>query len=179
MHMMAGDNELVERTAAGDAAAFGVLLERHYDRIFRLAWRLTGNRTDAEDVAQDVCVGLADKLGGFRGEAGFTTWLYRVVTNACRDRQRRHATAERAKSAFAEVETLRHAADAERQDRMDWVFATLARFSDDIRETAVLVLAEQLSHGEVATILGVKESTVSWRMHELRKGLKQMADEDR
>ena len=55
----------------------------------------------------------------------------------------------------------------------------LSRFSEDIQETAVLVLSEQLNHGEVAAILRVKESTVSWRMHELRKGLKQMADKDR
>lgn len=179
MRMPTGDNELAERAAAGDAEAFRALLERHYDGIFRLAYRFTANRPDAEDVAQDVCTGLVDRLGGFRGEARFSTWLYRVVVNACRDRVRRQARGSRATAEFAAAEDLRRAADADRDAQMDWVFEMLSRFSEDIRETAILVLSEQLSHAEVAGILGVKESTVSWRMHELRKGLKQMADDDR
>lgn len=179
MRMSTGDNELAGWAAAGDADAFRALLERHYDGMFRLAFRFTGNRADAEDVAQDVCVLLADRLGAFRGEAKFTTWLYRIVINACRDRARRRATGQRATADFAAVEDLRRAADAERSEQLAWVRDMLSRFTEDIRETAVLVLGEQLSHGEVAMILGVKESTVSWRMHELRKGLKQMADDDR
>ena len=179
MRMPIGDNELAGWAAAGDADAFRVLLERHYDGIFRLAFRFTGNRADAEDITQDVCVGLVDRLGAFRGEAKFSTWLYRIVVNACCDRARRRATVQRATADFAAVEDLRRAADADRGEQMDWVWEMLSRFSEDIRETAILVLAEQLSHGEVAAILGVKESTVSWRMHELRKELKQMADDDR
>ncbi len=177
--MPTGDNELAERAGAGDADAFRVLLERHYDGIFRLAFRLAGNRADAEDIAQDVCVGLADRIEGFRGEAKFTTWLYRVVVNAAHDRARRRATADRATAAFANLENFRRSTELDRSERMGWVWDMLSHFSDEIRETAVLVLAKQLNHGEAAAILGVKESTVSWRMHELRKGLKRMADDDR
>jgi RNA polymerase sigma-70 factor (ECF subfamily) len=179
MRMPTGDNELAAWAAAGDADAFRVLLERHYDGIYRLAFRFTGNRADAEDITQDVCMALVDRIGSFRGEAKFTTWLHRIVVNACRDRGRRRATAQRATSDFGAVEDLRRAADADRGEQMAWVREMLSRFSEDIRETAILVLAEQLSHGEVAAILEVRESTVSWRMHELRKGLKQMADKDR
>jgi RNA polymerase sigma-70 factor, ECF subfamily len=178
MRMSTGDNELAGWAAAGDADAFRALLERHYDGIFRLAFRLSGSRADAEDIAQDVCVLLADRLDAFRGEAKFTTWLYRIVVNACRDRARRRATGHRATANFAAVEDLRRAAEADRSEQMAWVREMLSRFPEDIQETAVLVLAEQLSHGEAAEILGVKESTISWRMHELRKGLKQMADDD-
>ena len=179
MRMSTGDNELAGWAAAGDADAFRALLERHYDGIFRLAFRFTGNRADAEDIAQDVCIVLVDRLGAFRGDAKFSTWLYRIVVNACRDRARRRATGQLATADFAAVEDLRRAAEADRGEQMDWVWDMLSRFPEDIRETAILVLAQQLSHGEVAAILGVKESTVSWRMHELRKGLKQMADNDR
>ncbi len=162
MRMPTGDNELA-----------------HYDGIFRLAFRFTANRAYAEDIAQDACVGLVDRLGAFRGEAKFTTWLYRIVVNACRDRWRHRATAQRATADFAAVEDLRRAADADRGEQMAWVREMLSRFPQDIQETAALVLAEQLGHAEVAAILGVKESTVSWRMHELRKQLKKMADDDR
>ena len=179
MRMPTGDTELAERAAAGDAEAFRALLERHYDGIFRLAYRFIGNRPDAEDIAQDVCVGLADRLGSFRGEAKFSTWLYRIVVNACRDRWRHRAIAQRATADFAAIEDLNRAADADRGEQMDWVWQMLSRFSEDVRDTAILVLAQQLNHGEAAEVLGVKESTVSWRMHELRKELKQMADDDR
>ena len=179
MRMPTGDNELAGRAGAGDADAFRALLERHYDGIFRLAFRFTGNRADAEDVAQDVCVGLADRIDAFRGEAKFTTWLYRIVVNAARDHARRRAAGDRATAEFAKVEDLRRSADLDRSEQMSWVWDMLSRFSGEIRETAVLVLAEQLSHGEAAAILGVKESTVSWRMHELRKGLKRMTDDER
>ncbi|ODR94984.1 hypothetical protein AUC70_04255 [Methyloceanibacter stevinii] len=82
-------------------------------------------------------------------------------------------------ASFADVDDLRRAADADHASQLEWVWTTLGQFPEEIRETAVLVLAQQLSHGEVASILGVKESTISWRMHELRKNLKQRADEER
>jgi len=179
MRMPTGDKELAEQAAAGDAEAFRVLLERHYDGIFRLAYRFVRDQADAEDIAQDICISLADRLSAFRGEAKFTTWLYRIVVNACRDWARRQASGQRAMASFADVEDLRRAADADRADQLEWVWTTLSQYPEETQETAVLVLAQQLSHGEVAAILGVKESTVSWRMHELRKDLKQRADEER
>src|SRR4051812_35050221 len=83
------DAELVARTVKGDRDAFEALLERHYNRIHGLAWQLTGTRADAEDVAQDVCCTLVERIGSFRGEARFSTWLCGNVVNACRDLKRR------------------------------------------------------------------------------------------
>src|SRR5688500_3820834 len=83
------DTELVSLAVAGDRDAFATLLRRHYDRIHGLAWRLTGSRADADDIAQDVCCILVEKIGTFRGEARFTTWLCGIVYNACRDFHRR------------------------------------------------------------------------------------------
>ena len=67
------DSELVARAQAGERAAFEALLRRHYERMHRLAWRMTGSRHDADDVVQEVCCALVGKLGGFRHEARFTT----------------------------------------------------------------------------------------------------------
>ena len=69
------NSSLVAAASAGDREAFAALLERHYDRIHGLAWQLTGSRADADDIAQDVCCALVEKIGSFRGEAKFTTWL--------------------------------------------------------------------------------------------------------
>src|SRR3954468_21764031 len=82
-------DESLAALAAADRAAFEALLRRHYDRIHGLAWQLTGSRADADDIAQDVCCALVEKLGSFRGEARFTTWLTGITFNACRDMKRR------------------------------------------------------------------------------------------
>ena len=92
MLQQTADERLALSAANGDREAFGELLERHYGRILRLCLRLLGDRAEAEDLAQDVCVGLAKKIRSFRGEARFTTWLYRVVLNAGRDAMRRRAS---------------------------------------------------------------------------------------
>ena len=78
------DADLLAGAIAGEREAFRLLIERHYDRIHGLAWQLTGSRADAEDVAQDVCCTLVERIAGFRGEAKFTTWLCGIVFNACR-----------------------------------------------------------------------------------------------
>ena len=83
------DAGLVAAAIAGDHGAFESLLRGHYDRIHGLAWQLTGSRADADDVAQDVCCALVEKIGGFRGEAKFTTWLCGITFNACRDLKRK------------------------------------------------------------------------------------------
>ena len=89
MRMKTSDEDLARAAAKGDADAFASLLARHYDRIFRLAFRLTGRADQAEDLTQDICAVLPAKIAGFRAEAKFTTWLYRVVVNAAEDARRR------------------------------------------------------------------------------------------
>ena len=77
--MQVDDNSLARSAARGDRAAFAVLIERHYDRIYRLAWRWLGRRDAAEDVAQEVCVKLATAIRTFRADATFSTWAYRIA----------------------------------------------------------------------------------------------------
>lgn len=169
------DAELAIRAAEGDREAFRSLLERHYDRIFRLAWRLLGDRADAEDVTQEICVTLPRRLDGFRGASRFSTWLYRVTLNACRDFGRRRASIAALTRAYGEASDLAAGEAADRTRRSGWLAEMLASLDGALRETAVLVLDEDLSHAEAAAVLGVRESTVSWRMHELRKKLKALA----
>ena len=176
MYMKTGDNELAARAAEGDAAAFQILLERHYDSVFRIAFRFSGLREDAEDIAQDVCSSLVIKLRSFKGDAKFTTWLYRVVVNAVRDMQRKQATSGRVNRDYSELQELARGEEAEAAKETAWLYGALDSVGGDLRETAVLVLAEGMNHAEAAEILDVKESTVSWRMHELRKKLKEIAE---
>jgi RNA polymerase sigma factor (sigma-70 family) len=176
------DRDLVARAVGGDRDAFAALLRRHYDRIHRVAWRFTGSRADAEDVAQEVCCALVEKIGSFRGEARFTTWLIGIVVNACRDHRRRRLSFGRLIDGLAVLAPLAAAPDGRDAYRRSWLASELARLDPVLRTTVVLVVGEDLSHAEAARTLGVAESTVSWRMHEARRKLarrtmKQVRDE--
>jgi RNA polymerase sigma factor (sigma-70 family) len=165
------DRELVERAVEGDRDAFGNLLQRHYDRIHRIAWRLTGSETEAQDIAQEVCCTLVEKIDTFKGEAKFTTWLTGIVVNACRDHYRRSARWSRVKGGLAVLAGLARQPDGRDLYRQRWLASGLSRLKPLLRETFVLIAREDMSHAEAAYILGVAESTVSWRMHEARKQL--------
>lgn len=163
------DTALVSAAAAGDRAAFGELLQRHYDRIHGLAWQLTGSRADADDVAQDVCCTLVEKIGSFRGEAKFGTWLCGITYNACRDLRRRRRSFKGFTERLTVLAGLVQAPDGRDAYDAIWLKSAIARLKPAYRDAAVLVAGQQLSHGEAAEILGVAESTVSWRMHEVRR----------
>ena len=165
------DRALVDRAAGGDREAFATLIERHYGLIYRVGVRVLGDNEAAADLAQDVCVGLAARLSSYRGDSRFTTWLYRVVVNAARDRMRRDGTQRRHEAAFAEVDAMTRAGQAANDAESLWLRQMLGGLADDLRTTVVLVLQEGLQHAEAAEVLGVSESTVSWRMHEARKRL--------
>ena len=173
-----GDAALVRRASGGDREAFAALIERHYDRVYRLCVRVLDDREGAEDLAQDVCAGLAAKLPSYRGDSLFTTWLYRVVVNAAHDALRRDATRRRHERDYAEADALDRAARFERESEQAWLRRAMARLSAEMRTTAALVLDEGLRHAEAGDILGVSEATVSWRMHELRKRLRAMTTEE-
>jgi RNA polymerase sigma-70 factor (ECF subfamily) len=163
------DSSLIAAACAGNREAFAALLDRHYDRIHGLAWQLTGSRADADDITQDVCCTLVEKIGGYRGEAKFTTWLFGITFNACRDLRRRR----RSFWAFSERLTVLAglAAHPDGRDVYDaiWLKSALSRLKPALRDTAVLVAGQQLTHAEAADILGVAEATVAWRMHEVRR----------
>ena len=169
--MTASDEDLARAAAQGDGAAFASLLDRHYDRLFRLCFRLTGARAEAEDLVQDICAALPAKLRAFRGESRLTTWLWRVAVNAAHDRRRRRATLTRASEGWGDWEIARQATIAEGRERTDWLLGALSRLPEDLRDTLALVL-DEVSHAEAGAILGVSEGTVSWRVSEAKKRLR-------
>jgi RNA polymerase sigma-70 factor (ECF subfamily) len=173
--MGASDLELVRLAQDGNRAAFQLLLERHYGLLYRIAYRYLGNRMESEDVAQELAMTLAQKIGGFAGRSRFSTWIYQIALNHCRDHARRQRSFTRMQAAFVEVEAQRAADWADSGQRLRWLYQAIDRLKPDLKETALLVLAEDMSHAEAGEVLGVKEATVSWRMHEVRKHLSQMA----
>ena len=175
--MTASDEDLARAAASGDGAAFASLLDRHYDRLFRLCFRLTGARAEAEDLCQDICAALPARLRTYRGEARVTTWLWRVAVNAAHDRRRRQVSFSRASEGWGGWEIARREAQAEERSRAEWLLAAMARLPPDLRDTLALVL-DDLTHAEAGAILGVSEGTVSWRVSEAKKRLRAMRAEE-
>lgn len=175
MRMTVSDEALARAAGDGDGEAFSALLHRHYDRVFRLAFRMTGVRAEAEDLCQDVCAALPTKLGAYRSEARFTTWLYRVVVNAAHDRRRRRATYAKAAEGWGEVELARRAEAVEVADALDWLTEAMRGLPEELRDTVALVL-DDVTHADAAEVLGVSEGTVSWRMSEAKKRLRAMKE---
>lgn len=175
MRMQTPDEALAIAAANGDREAFAALLSRHYDMVFGLAFRLTGLRAEAEDLAQDICCALPAKLRSYRQEARFTTWLYRVTVNAAHDRRRRAATRTKATDGWGDWEINRRAGMAEEAEAQDWLAATMRQLAPELRYTVALTLGEGLSQKEAAEVLGVSEGTIAWRMSEVKKRLRQLA----
>lgn len=172
------DESLVRLAAKGDGDAFGALLARHYDMMFRVAYRFCGHREEAEDIAQEVCVSLPARLKTFQAQSAFSTWLYRVVINRAKDRARGRERERRVHAEYGEVEDLRRGEEAAARKETEWLEEMMARLNEDLRDTAILVVGEGMSHAEAAGVLGVREGTVSWRMSELKKTLRKFAREE-
>lgn len=172
------DQQLALAAASGDRAAFRRLVETHYDLIHALAWRFANGPPECEDLAQDVCAALGARIRSYRGQSAFRTWLYRVVLNAARDRFRRETAQRSALRQFAELDELRRGEETARARDADWLRAAIATLKQDLRETAILVLDQGLSHAEAAQVLELSEGTVSWRLSEIRKALSRLATEE-
>ena len=169
---MTDDEALIRAAQAGDGAAFEQLLERHYDTLYRFAYKWCGSRADAEDVTQQACMKLARSLDQYRFEAAFTSWLYTVVVNCAKDwarSQGRHSAAPLETEGTVAEEAATASDGVEHLAFLRQLLQRLDGLPEGIKETLLLVHAEGMTHGEAAAVLGVKESTISWRLHEFRK----------
>ena len=163
---------LVVRARNGDGTALAELVEAHYDRIYRTAWRWCGHRDDAEDIAQEVCVKVGQGIRGFDGRSAFSSWVYRITLNAVRDWQRAGARRGRQLGALAELSPNQSAADQEEATTNRQLWAAVRSLPEKQRDAILLVYAEELSHAEAAAIMGIREATVSFHVHEARKTLR-------
>ena len=167
---------LVEKAAGGCRESFAALLEAYYARIYRLAWRFCGSQPLAEDIAQDVCVKLATAIRDYRGEAAFSTWVWRITYTTAIDRIRaaQHMLYVEP-SAMAELAGA--SPDARAPSPEDDLAAAelwlaVRRLPPQQRDAVLLVYGEDMSHAEAAKIMGCQEKTVSWHLHEAKKRLK-------
>lgn len=164
----------VDLARGGDEQAFAALVRRHQDRLYTVALRMTGDREDARDVLQETLVQAWQHLAGFRGEAGFSTWVTRILINRCHNahRARRpigplpddHAAA--GMPATPAAETL-----AVAQQRHEAVRRALRQLPVDQRAPLVLTTFGGYTYAETGRILGISESAAKVRAHRARRAL--------
>jgi RNA polymerase sigma-70 factor (ECF subfamily) len=166
------DRRLITDHLAGDPDAFATLVRRHQDRLWAVALRTLGDREEAADALQDALISAFKGARSYRGDAAVTTWLHRIVVNACIDRTRRRAARPSVPLEGHEPAQRRddHAATEARID----VQAALARLPAPQRLAVVLVDIEDLPVAEVAQLLGVAEGTVKSRCSRARMALAAM-----
>jgi RNA polymerase sigma-70 factor (ECF subfamily) len=163
------DIALARDACAGSRAAFETLVTRHYDRMYRFACQWCGDRIAAQDIVQEAAIKLARVICSFEGRSSFTSWLYRLVINCGIDWQRgqkRHVSG-------GDAEALAVAAEGSADEALyaKQVLARVDALPEKERMALLLVFGQGLSHAEAAMAMEVKESTVSWYIHEARKKL--------
>lgn len=152
------DIALLHAHVRGDAYAFDTLVRRHSDRMWAVALRTLGDREEAADAVQDALISAFRSADRFRGDSAVTTWLHRIVVNACLDRVRRRAV--RPTVEFPTTDLPGPSVD--RDTALD-VQAALQRLPDDQRLAIVLVDMEGFSVADAAEVLGVPTGTVKSR----------------
>jgi len=182
---MSGDADLISRAAAGDSSAFQTLVERHRSMVYRVAFQFAGNHHDAEDIAQDVFIKVFRSLDRFRQDAQLTSWLYRIIMNACIDHRRRSRFS--ASAAFGEEAELRMLnAPEETPGPEECAYGgeigqvlecEIGRLPKGQRLVFVMRHHQGMKLCEIAEALGLAEGTVKRQLHaavhRLRQALRQ------
>ena len=173
------DEDLVRRAQAGDNRAFDELVRRYKDKVYRLSFKILRHEEDAAEALQDAFLSAYRGLPKFKVESTFSTWLYRIATNASlmkyRKRRDRHVSLEQSQSADEDAEglqvpdwttqPLQDLLDAETREIME---EGIRRLHEDLRTVFVLRDIEGLSNAEVAEILELSVAAVKSRLHRAR-----------
>lgn len=178
------EQELVTRAKSGDTDAFAQLVEQNQNRIYSLALRMVGSPEDAADLAQEAFLSAWRGLENFQGEAAFSTWLYRLTSNACIDFLRREKRKKAAGSVLylddteegATLDLPDYEADPhrrlEREEVRETIERGMAALSPEHRKVLSLREISGLSYAEIADILGLEEGTVKSRIARARLALR-------
>lgn len=181
----AEEKALIERCKRGDLAAFNDLVRKYEKQVYNFAYRLTGNYDDANDVAQDAFLRVFNAIGSFRGDASFSTWLFRITTNVFLD-ERKRAKAHPQSSLdeyleLGESSVARQIVDPsptpevvlEESERAQILSKAISDLPEYQRAMVTLYHSQQKSYEEIAEIMDLPIGTVKSRLNRARLALKE------
>lgn len=162
------DAALVQRLAIGDLEALDALFHRHATALLNLARRVTGSTADAEDVVQDLFVGLPMAVRRYTERGSFIAWLRTVTVRLALDRVRRHTRRHEVALDLATEQPARSETPEARWD----LEGAIAALPDDLRMVFVLKEVEGFSHAEIGRLLGIRTGTSEVRLHRAMRALR-------
>lgn len=177
------DQLLVERSKKGDREAFEHLVRLYENKVYTIAYRLMGNHADASDLAQDAFIKIYQALPNFRGDSSFSTWIYHITVNVCRDelrKRQRRPTVSLDEPAGENTPTYEIRSNApgpeemlDRSETQAMIQQCLNMLSDDYRTILVMREIQDLAYEEIAEHLGCSLGTVKSRLSRARQALKE------
>jgi RNA polymerase sigma-70 factor (ECF subfamily) len=170
------DIELCRMAALGNLAAFEMIYSRYHRRTYGLCLRMTGSQTEAEDLTQEVFIQLFRKIGSFRGDSAFSTWLHRLTVNQVLMHFRRRSVKNERTSEDGEMpeQTVRGSADPGKMQVIDRIALknAVAQLPNGYRNVFLLHDVEGFEHEEVARIMGISVGTSKSQLHKARLKLR-------
>ncbi len=191
MYQLGEDDHLIKAYLEGDENAFSSLVVRHMDKVFSICYRYTGNHDDASDCAQDIFVKVYNNLHTFRFKSAFSTWLYRIVVNSCKNYVSKSSfrswntslslsASGDATVCYADIADSKGAPDAafEKKEIQHLVMQAVQKLPGDMKMLIILRDFENRSYEEITGITGMKMGTIKSRISRARIRLKEMLKED-
>jgi len=185
------DDHLIKAYLEGDENAFSSLVVRHMDKVFSICYRYTGNHDDASDCAQDIFVKVYNNLHTFRFKSAFSTWLYRIVVNSCKNYVSRSSfrnwNTSLSLSAsgddtvyYADIADSKGAPEAvlEKKETQNLVMQAVWNLPGDMKMLIILRDFENRSYEEIRGITGMEMGTIKSKISRARIRLKEMLKED-
>ena len=177
-HDRLNDELLVLRCQEGDAEAFEVLVGRWQRRLWRHAWRLTGDESAAWDATQEAWIGISRGINRLADVAAFPAWAYQIISNKCRDSVRREQRRREATEMYSEWMQREEQEAVAAQQQHNSLKEALEQLSGPDRAVLSLRYEEQFDTAEIACILGVPEGTVKSRLFYARQRVRKYLEED-
>ena len=167
----ADDLTLVEQAQRGDRVAFGVLVERYQVQVYNVAFRITGDRAEAEDVAQNVFLKVYENLASFDPRRKLFSWIYRIAINEALNAERRRKSHEGLEEQTASLDT-----PVDRFDRAEIIQASLLALKPEYRAVLVLRHFQDLSYEQIGEALGIPVRKVRSRLFTARALLRELLE---
>lgn len=172
------DVDLARRAAEGEDAAFEALYHRHFRRVYSLCLRMLGNPTEAEDLTQETFANLYRKVGSFRGDSQFTTWLHRMTVNQVLMHFRKRSVKMEKTTVEGEtpIQIVKGTENANRMPVIDRIALenAIQQLAPGYRSVFVLHDVEGYEHEEIAKMLGIAEGTSKSQLHKARLKLRDL-----